>query len=104
MNTARPLAALESVALAFSAMFARADLLDAEPLARTAAEAFRALAAAHLAAGQLADADKARAIAEALAVRAEGLGDNLAALAPIAEGRRIRDVLAALPSLPEVPK
>jgi hypothetical protein len=54
MNTARPLAALESVALAFSAMFARADLLDAEPLARTAAEAFRALAAAHLAAGQLA--------------------------------------------------
>lgn len=93
MNTARPLAALESVALAFSAMFARADLLDAEPLARTAAEAFRALAAAHLAAGQLADADKARAIAEG----AEHSADFLAASPRIAEARRMRNALAALP-------
>lgn len=98
MNTPSPvnLAALESAAIA-SAHIAEGQTWEASAC-------HRALACAYLAAGQPAEAAKAEAIAEALAVRAEGLGDNLAALAPIAEGRRIRDVLAALPSLPEVPK
>ena len=97
MNTPSPanLAALEAAAIA-SAHIAAGQTWEASAC-------HRALACAYLAAGQPEEAAKAEAIAEALAVRAEGLGDNLAALAPIAEGRRIRDVLAALPSLPEVP-
>jgi hypothetical protein len=91
MNTPSPvnLAALESAAIA-SAHIAEGQTWEASA-------AHRALACAYLAAGQPAEAAKAQALAEALAERAQGLADNLAYLAPIAEGRRIRDLLAALP-------
>ena len=90
MNT---IAALESAALNASAAFAQCDLLDAEAKARTAAEAFRNLAAAFRSAGQLADADNAEAIAEG----AEHSAEMLATSPRIAEARRMRAALASLP-------
>ena len=89
------LAALEAsiVALNASAALASADLLDAEPLARTAAEAFRNLAAAYTAAGNLDGSAKAQANAEGF----ESLAADLAASPRIAAARRIRDALASQP-------
>ena len=82
MNTPSPvnLAALQSAAI-----FA---IHRAEDQTWEASAVHRALACAYHAAGQPAEAAKAEALAEALAERAQGLADNLAALAPIAEGRR----------------
>lgn len=72
---------------------AAADLLDAEPLARTAAEAFRTLAAASTSAGSLYTAAEAQANAEQF----EALAAELAASPRIAADRKMRDALAALP-------
>jgi hypothetical protein len=88
MHSPVNLAELEATAIA-SARIAESKTWEA-------AACHRALASAYLAADEPEEAAKAEAIAEALTVRAEGLADNLAALAPIAEGRRIRDLLAAL--------
>ena len=95
MNSLALWLALESsiVARSASAALASADLLDAEPLARTAAEASRNLAAAYTAAGNLDGAAKAQANAAGF----ESLAAELAASPRIAADRKMRDALAALP-------
>lgn len=91
MNSLIPvnLAALEAAAISAATL--------AEKQTWKASAAHFTLAAAYLAEGQREEAAKAEALAYALAERAESLADNLAALPPIAEGRRISDALASPP-------